>query len=123
MARIFSPSYHITHIYSPSYHITCIFTPSYHIARIFSPSYHITRIFSPSYHVCTYSQNMNTCYDVYYSCWLSTGSGFIWAFIGPVCAVILINMCIMIVVIRIVVKSAKAMSMTSSQHHSVSLVK
>ncbi|XP_072026443.1 adhesion G protein-coupled receptor B3-like [Amphiura filiformis] len=42
-------------------------------------------------------------------CWLTLDDGLIWAFVGPMLAIIAINCMIMILVIRIIVKSASHM--------------
>ena len=60
---------------------------------------------------------------IFYSCWLSVETGLIWAFVAPVCVVVVINLCIMIVVLRIVVKSAKTLDASSQHHNTVALVK
>ncbi|CAC5387265.1 ADGRD1 [Mytilus coruscus] len=41
------------------------------------------------------------------SCWLSTKTGAIWAFVGPAIAIILVNIVILWMVIKIVISSAK----------------
>ncbi|XP_071170139.1 latrophilin-like protein 1 [Mytilus edulis] len=41
------------------------------------------------------------------SCWLSTRTGAIWAFVGPAIAIILVNVVILWMVIKIVISSAK----------------
>ncbi|XP_077870146.1 adhesion G protein-coupled receptor L2-like [Saccoglossus kowalevskii] len=43
-------------------------------------------------------------------CWLDMGSGLIWAFVGPALAVLMINIIILMVVMRIVIVSAKTAS-------------
>lgn len=39
-------------------------------------------------------------------CWLSTNDGLVWAFIGPVCAIILCNIVILCIVMKIVISTA-----------------
>ncbi|XP_067935536.1 adhesion G-protein coupled receptor D1-like [Watersipora subatra] len=56
-------------------------------------------------------------------CWLSREDGLVWAFIGPVCAVILINLCIMARVIKIVISSAKSPTLSQEQRKDIILVK
>ncbi|KAF6038183.1 hypothetical protein EB796_003514 [Bugula neritina] len=57
------------------------------------------------------------------SCWLAYDGGLIWAFIGPVCLVIAINMCIMLGVVRIIVTSAASMPVNEESNSSLSVVK
>jgi len=54
-------------------------------------------------------------------CWLSTTDGLIWAFVGPVIGVIVVNFIIMAIVIRIVVISAT--SNTPEEKKKIEVVK
>lgn len=49
-------------------------------------------------------------------CWLSTKDGTIWAFIGPVVAIITVNTFVLIMVIKTVVSSASAVKSSDRAH-------
>ncbi|KAL9976389.1 hypothetical protein ACROYT_G013687 [Oculina patagonica] len=49
-------------------------------------------------------------------CWLSTEDGTIWAFIGPVIAIIAINCFVLVMVVKTVVSSASAVKSSDHEH-------
>ncbi|XP_028512911.1 adhesion G-protein coupled receptor D1, partial [Exaiptasia diaphana] len=55
-------------------------------------------------------------YGTNHVCWLSLDDGFVWAFLGPVIAIIAINIFILAAVIKTVVASASTMKSSDHSH-------
>ncbi|XP_070558813.1 adhesion G protein-coupled receptor B3-like isoform X2 [Ptychodera flava] len=50
-------------------------------------------------------------------CWLSIEDGLIWAFVGPVLTIIVINFIVMVLVIRIIILSASAIALQAGKEN------